>query len=136
MHTKQAVMNAVTTSKWSTALETDILERQHGEDPESHQIRCDNQHCIPPELILVTKIVPKEVLNDCVVAIKTLHIVVPIAKLVHSKGIENPSRRGASVEPLPASWDAGVWQHEAIEDLEDQVQGCTSAEIAVSCQSF
>ena len=90
MCTRQNLLNAGNTCKQSTPLETHVLERQHCKNPESHQIRCDNQHCIPPELIFVAKVVPKEVVNDCVVAIKTLHIVIPVAKLVHSKGIENP----------------------------------------------
>ena len=122
--------DAAIAGKSSTPLETHVLECQHSKNAESHQIRCNNQHCIPPELILVTKVVPKEVMNDRVVAIKSLHIVIPVAKLVYCKGIENPGRWGASVEPLPAPRDAWIWQHEAIEDLEDQVQGCASTETA------
>ena len=53
-----------------------------------------------------------------------------LTELVHSESIKDPSRGGASVEPLPAPWDAWVWQHEAVEDLENQVQGCTKTAIA------
>lgn len=63
----------------SPPLEAHMLERQHGKYPESHQVCCGDQHCVPSEFVLVPKVVPEKVVNDGVVAIKTLHNVIPVA---------------------------------------------------------
>ena len=77
-------------NQWSPPLKAHELKCQHGKDSESHKVRCYDQHCIPPELKLVTKVVTKEVANHCVVAIKTFHVVIPVAKLADSKTIQDP----------------------------------------------
>lgn len=69
------------------ALKAHELQCEHGKNSESHQVCCYDQHSKPPELELVTKVVTKKFADDSVVAIKTLHIVIPVAKLIDSKTI-------------------------------------------------
>lgn len=59
-------------------------------------------------------------------AMKVFHIACMRAVLATQAAWTEGSRGRAPVEPLPASGDDGVGQHEAVEDLEDQVQGCNT----------
>ncbi len=87
----------------SAPLEADELECQHGSYSESHQVSCNDQHCIPPKLILVTKVVPHEIVNSLQIAIKPCDLILPVAELVHSKRIQNPSRGRTPATHFPGS---------------------------------
>jgi len=87
----------------SAPLEANVLECQHGSYSESHQVSCNDQHCIPPKLILVTKVIPHEIVNSLQVAIKSCDLILPVAELVHSKRVQNPSRWRTPATHFPGS---------------------------------
>ncbi len=87
----------------SAPLEADELECQHSSYSESHQVSCNDQHCIPPKLILVTKVIPHEIVNCLQIAIKPCDLILPVAELVHSKRVQNPGRGRTPATHFPGS---------------------------------